>query len=203
MTGLYFEEFQVGMIFDHPMHRTITEADNVLFSTMTHNPSPLHLDAEYMKKSQFGQRLVNSCLTLSLMVGISIGDTTLGTTIANLGWDKVRFPKPLFHGDTIRVQTEIIEVRESRSKPDRGIVTFIHRCFNQHDEEVASCLRIAMMMRKPLSEKPSKKKSAEFPDASGNERNRKVRRRRSELEYTCRAQERIEIAKIQWLRGSQ
>src|ERR1700732_5166832 len=90
MTGLYFEEFKVGMIFDHSMHRTITEADNVLFSTMTHNPSPLHLDAEYMKNSQFGQRLVNSCLTLSLMVGISIGYTTLGTTIANLGWDKVR-----------------------------------------------------------------------------------------------------------------
>ena len=120
MAGLYFEEFKVGMIFDHPMHRTITEADNVLFSTMTHNPSALHLDAEYMKKSQYGQRLVNSCLTLSLMVGISIGDTTLGTTIANLGWDKVRFPKPLFHGDTIRVQTEVLEVRESRSKPDRG-----------------------------------------------------------------------------------
>ena len=151
--GLYFEEFKVGMIFDHPMHRTITEADNVLFSTMTHNPSPLHLDAEYMKKSQFGQRLVNSCLTLSMMVGISIGDTTLGTTIANLGWDKVRFPKPLFHGDTIRVQTEVIEVRESRSKPDRGVVTFIHRCFNQHDEEVASCQRIALMHKKPSSKK--------------------------------------------------
>jgi acyl dehydratase len=148
MAGLYFEEFRAGMIFDHPMHRTITEADNVLFSAMTHNPSALHLDAEYMKKSQFGQRLVNSCLTLSLMVGISIGDTTLGTTIANLGWDKVRFPKPLFHGDTIRVQTEVIEVRESRSKPDRGIVTFIHRCFNQHEEEVACCLRFALMMKK-------------------------------------------------------
>jgi acyl dehydratase len=153
MTGLYFEEFKVGMIFDHPLHRTITEADNVFFSTMTHNPSPLHLDAEYMKKSQFGQRLVNSCLTLSMMVGISIGDTTLGTTIANLGWDKVRFPKPLFHGDTIRVQTEVIEVRESRSKPDRGVVTFIHRCFNQHDEEVASCQRIALMHKKPSSKK--------------------------------------------------
>jgi acyl dehydratase len=139
------------MIFDHSMHRTITEADNVLFSTMTHNPSALHLDAEYMKKSQYGQRLVNSCLTLSLMVGISIGDTTLGTTIANLGWDQVRFPKPLFHGDTIHVQTEVIEVRESRSKPDRGIVTLIHRCFNQRDEEVASCLRLVLMMKKPAA----------------------------------------------------
>jgi acyl dehydratase len=114
-------------------------------------PPALQLDAYYIKKSQYGQRLVNSCLTLSLMVGISIGDTTLGTTIANLGWDKVRFPKPLFHGDTIRVQTEVIEVRESRSKPDRGVVTFIHRCFNQHDEEVASCQRLALMMKKPAA----------------------------------------------------
>ncbi len=154
MTGLYFEEFKAGMIFDHPMRRTITEADNVLFSAMTHNPSPLNLDAEYMKNSHYGQRLFNSCLTLSLMVGISIGDTTLGTTIANLDWDKVRFPKPLFHGDTIRVQTEVIDVRESRSKPGRGVVTFIHRCFNQDDDEVASCQRLALMMKKP----PSKKK---------------------------------------------
>jgi acyl dehydratase len=149
MAGLYFEQFKIGMTFDHPMHRTITEADNVWFTTMTHNPSALHLDAEYMKKSQYGQRLVNSCLTLSMMTGISIADTTLGTTIANLGWDKVRFPKPLFHGDTIRVQTEVIELRESRSKPDRGIVTFIHRCFNQHDVEVATCQRIALMLKRP------------------------------------------------------
>lgn len=148
MAGLYFEEFNVGMIFDHPLRRTITEADNVLFTTMTHNPSALHLDAEYMKKSQYGRPLVNSCLTLSMMVGISIADTTLGTTIANIGWDNVRFPKPLFPGDTIHVQTEVIAVRASRSKPDRGIVTFIHRCFNQRDEEVASCQRLAMMMKK-------------------------------------------------------
>jgi acyl dehydratase len=114
---------------------------------MTHNPSALHLDAEYMKKSQYGRPLVNSCLTLSMMVGISIGDTTLGTTIANLGWDNVRFPKPLFHGDTIRIQTEVIAVRESRSKPDRGIVTFIHRCFNQRDEEVATCQRLALILK--------------------------------------------------------
>ena len=149
MAGLYFEEFKVGMIFDHPMHRTITEADNVIFTTMTHNPSALHLDAEYMKKSQYGRPLVNSCLTLSMMVGISIGDTTLCTTIANLGWDNVRFPKPLFPGDTIRVQTEVIATRESRSKPDRGNVTFVHRCFNQHDEEVAVCQRFALMMKRP------------------------------------------------------
>ena len=153
MAGFYFEEFKVGMVFDHPMHRTITEADNVLFTTMTHNPSALHLDAEYMKKSQYGRPLVNSCLTLSMMVGISIGDTTLGTTIANLGWDNVRFPKPLFHGDTIRIQTEVIAVRESRSKPDRGIVTFIHRCFNQRDEEVANCQRLALIQKKPRAAK--------------------------------------------------
>jgi acyl dehydratase len=102
-----------------------------------------------MKKSQYGRPLVNSCLTLSMMVGISIGDTTLGTTIANLGWDSVRFPKPLFPGDTIHIQTEVIAVRESRSKPDRGIVTFIHRCFNQHDEIVATCQRLALMMKRP------------------------------------------------------
>jgi acyl dehydratase len=149
MAGLYFEEFRVGMIFDHAMHRTITEADNVLFTTMTHNPSALHLDAEYMKKSEYGRPLVNSCLTLSMMTGISIGDTTLGTTIANLGWDNVRFPKPLFPGDTIRIQTEVIAVRESSSKPDRGIVTFIHRCFNQRDEEVATCQRLALILKKP------------------------------------------------------
>jgi acyl dehydratase len=149
MRGLYFEEFKAGMVFDHALRRTITEADNVLFTTMTHNPSALHLDAEYMKTSPYGRPLVNSCLTLSMMVGISIGDTTLGTTIANLGWDKVRFPKPLFPGDTIHVQTEVIAVRESRSKPDRGIVTFIHRCFNQRDEEVATCERLALMCKKP------------------------------------------------------
>jgi len=153
MRGLYFEEFKTGMVFDHPMRRTITEADNVLFTTLTHNPSALHLDAEYMKKSQFGRPLVNSCLTLSLMVGISIGDTTLGTTIANLGWDNVRFPKPLFHGDTIRIQTEVAALRESRTKPDRGIVTFVHRCFNQRDQEVASCQRLVLMMKRPAAAK--------------------------------------------------
>ena len=109
MPGLYFEEFGVGQIFDHPIRRTITEADNVLLTTMTHNPASLHLDAEYMKNTEFGKPLVNSCLTLSLMVGISVNDTTHGTTVANLGWDEVRFPKPLFHGDTIRIETEVID----------------------------------------------------------------------------------------------
>jgi len=148
MAGLYFEEFSPGQVFDHPIRRTITEADNVWFSALTHNPAPLHLDAEYSKNTEFGERLVNSCLTLSFMVGISVGDTTLGTTVANLGWDDVRFPKPLFHGDTIHVQTEVADVRESRSRPDNGIVVFEHRAYNQRDELVGSCKRSALMLKK-------------------------------------------------------
>ena len=149
MAGLYFEEFQVGQVFDHAIRRTITETDNVIFSTMTHNPAPLHLDEEYCRnETEFGQRIVNSCLTLSLMVGISVNETTLGTTVANLGWDEVRFPKPLFHGDTIRVETEVLELRESKSRPDNGIVIFAHRAYNQHDELVGACKRSALMHRK-------------------------------------------------------
>ncbi len=149
MPGLYFDEFSVGQIFDHSIHRTITEADNVLITTMTHNPSALHLDAEYMKGTEFGKPLVNSCLTLSLMVGISVNDTTHGTAVANLGWDEVRFPKPLFHGDTIRIQTEVLALRESKSRPDNGIVTFAHRAYNQHDDLVGECKRTALMLKKP------------------------------------------------------
>ena len=149
MPGLYFEEFSVGQTFKHGITRTITEADNVWFSALTHNPAPLHLDAEYMKSSEFGQRIVNSCLTLAFMVGISVGDTTVGTTVANLGWDEVRFPKPLFHGDTIRIETEVLGVRDSKSRPDNGIVTFLHRAFNQHDDLVGECKRTALMLRKP------------------------------------------------------
>lgn len=149
MAGLYYEEFTVGQVFRHGLTRTITEADNVWFSALTHNPAPLHLDAEYMKSSEFGQPIVNSCLTLAFMVGISVGDTTMGTTVANLGWDEVRFPAPLFHGDTIRIETEVLETRDSRSRPDNGIVTFAHRAFNQHDELVGECKRSALMMRKP------------------------------------------------------
>jgi len=149
MPGLYFEEFSVGQKFDHSIRRTITEADNVWFSALTHNPAPLHLDAEYMKQSEFGQRIVNSCLTLGFMVGISIGDTTVGTTVANLGWDEVRFPKPLFHGDTIHVQTEVLELRDSKSRPENGIVIFAHRAYNQDDELVGECKRSALMHRKP------------------------------------------------------
>ncbi|MCW8873920.1 MaoC family dehydratase [Pseudomonadota bacterium] len=150
MAGLYFEEFVVGQVFDHAIRRTITETDNVLFSTMTHNPAPLHLDEEYCREhSEFGQRVVNSCLTLSLMVGISVNDTTLGTTVANLGWDEVRFPRPLFHGDTVHIQTEVLALRDSRSRPHNGIVIFEHRAFNQRDELVGVCKRTALMLRRP------------------------------------------------------
>jgi len=149
MPGLYFEEFKPGQIFEHPIHRTITEADNVWFSALTHNPAPLHIDAEYCKTTEFGKPLVNSCLTLGFMVGISVGDTTMGTTVANLGWDDVRFPLPLFHGDTIRVETEVLELKDSKSRPDNGIVIFEHRAFNQNDELVGICKRTALMHRKP------------------------------------------------------
>jgi len=151
MAGLYFEEFEKGRVFQHAIRRTITEADNVLISTLTHNPAALHLDEEYCREhTEFGRRIVNSCLTLSLMVGISVNDTTLGTAVANLGWDEVRFPAPLFHGDTIRVETEVLELRDSRSRPNNGIVIFEHRAFNQHGTLVGTCKRTALMLRKPV-----------------------------------------------------
>jgi acyl dehydratase len=150
MPGLYFEEFSVGQKFAHPIRRTVTEADNVFFSALTHNPAALHLDEEYCRtETEFGQRVVNSCFTLGLMVGISVGDTTLGTTVANLGWDEVRFPKPVFHGDTLHIESEVLEIRASSSRPNNGIVVFAHRAFNQRNELVASCKRSALMIRKP------------------------------------------------------
>lgn len=152
MPGHWFDELHVGQTFDHPIRRTVTETDNVLFTAMTHNPALLHLDEEYMKGTEFGARVVNSAFTLGLMVGISVGDTTLGTAVANLGWDEVRFPKPLFHGDTVRVSSEVIELRESRSRPDQGIVTFLHRAFNQHDDLVASCKRSGLQRKRPADE---------------------------------------------------
>lgn len=152
MPGLYFDELSVGQVFQHPIRRTITEADNVWFSALTHNPAQLHLDEEYCRtETQYGQRLVNSCFTLGLMTGISVGDTTLGTAIANLGWDEVRFPKPLFHGDTVRIETEVVELRESKSRPDAGIVVFMHRCFNQKNELVAHCKRTGLQKKKPAA----------------------------------------------------
>lgn len=150
MAGLYYEEFEVGQVFKHAITRTVTEMDNVLFTALTHNPAKLHLDEEYCKnETEFGTRIVNSGFTLSLMVGISVGETTLGTTVANLGWDEVRFPKPLFHGDTIHVESEVLELRDSKSRPDNGIVIFAHRAYNQHDELVGECKRSALMMRQP------------------------------------------------------
>ena len=150
MPGLWFEEFEVGRQFRHVMRRTVTEADNVFFSALTHNPAALHLDEEYCRtETEFGQRIVNSAFTLGLMVGITVGDTTLGTTVANLGWDEVRFPKPLFHGDTVRVESEVLSKRESKSRPGQGIVEFHHRAFNQKNELVAHCRRSALMKGKP------------------------------------------------------
>ncbi len=151
MAGLWFDELTIGMTFQHPIRRTITETDNVLFTAMTHNPAQLHLDEEYMKGTEYGTRIVNSCLTLGLMVGISVAETTLGTAVANLGWDEVRFPKPLFHGDTINVVTEVIELRDSKSRPEAGIVTFLHKAFNQHGDVVASCKRSGLQRRKPAA----------------------------------------------------
>jgi len=151
MPGLYFEEFSVGQTFDHPIRRTVTEADNVFFTAMTHNPAQLHLDEEYAKGTEFGTRIVNSLFTLGLMIGISVGDTTLGTTVANLGMDEVRFPKPVFHGDTLSVRTEVLELRESKSRPNNGIVVFAHRAINQRGEVVAQCKRSALMLRKTVS----------------------------------------------------
>jgi acyl dehydratase len=151
MAGLYFDELHVGQLFKHALRRTVTEADNVFFSALTHNPALLHLDEEYCRDhTEFGQRLVNSVFTLGLMVGISVGDTTLGTAVANLGWDEVRFPKPVFHGDTLRVETEVVELRESKSRPNQGVVTFVHRAFNQRGELVAHCRRSGLQLKRPV-----------------------------------------------------
>ncbi len=153
MAGVWFDELTVGQVFKHQIRRTVTEMDNVLFSSLTHNPAWLHLDEEYCRaQTEFGQRLVNSVFTLGLMVGISVGDTTLGTAVANLGWDEVRFPKPVFHGDTLRVETEVLELRPSKSRPNQGIVTFQHRAYNQRDELVAICKRSGMQLKRPASE---------------------------------------------------
>ena len=150
MAGFYFDEFVVGRVFQHTIRRTLTETDNVLFSTMTHNPAPLHIDHEYMRtQSEFGRPLMNSFFTLGLIVGISINDTTLGTTVANLGLEDVRFPAPLFVGDTVHVESEVVAVRPSKSRPTNGILTMEHRGFNQHDVLVAVCRRNILMLRAP------------------------------------------------------
>ena len=149
MAGLYFEEFVEGRVFEHALTRTVTEMDNVLFTTLTMNPQPMHLDAEFAKTTEFGRPLVNSIFTLGLVIGISVGDTTLGTTVANLGMTDVRFPKPVFHGDTIRATTTVISKRVSRSRSDAGIVEFEHQGLNQRGETVAICRRAALMKTKP------------------------------------------------------
>jgi acyl dehydratase len=150
VAGFYFDEFVVGRVFQHTIRRTLTETDNVLFSTMTHNPAPLHIDHEYMRtQSEFGRPLMNSFFTLGLIVGISINDTTLGTTVANLGLEDVRFPAPLFVGDTVHVESEVVALRPSKSRPTNGILTMEHRGFNQHDVLVAVCRRKILMLRAP------------------------------------------------------
>lgn len=149
MAGLYYEEFTVGRVFEHAWTRTVTEMDNVLFSSLTMNVQPLHIDEEFASKTEFGQRIVNSLFTLGLMIGITVNDTTLGTTVANLGMTDVRFSKPVFHGDTLRVRTKVMSLRESKSRPDAGIVEFSHEAINQRGEVVAACTRQALMRKKP------------------------------------------------------
>ena len=149
MSGRYFDEWKVGDRVAHAITRTITETDNLLISTLTHNPQPLHIDAEAAKASEFGQILVNSCLTFSLVVGVSVADTTLGTLVANLGFDEVRLPKPVFIGDTLKFESEVTDLRESRSRPNAGIVTWEHRAINQRGETVCTMKRSALIQKKP------------------------------------------------------
>ncbi|HWV13111.1 MAG TPA: MaoC family dehydratase [Sphingobium sp.] len=145
MAGRFFDQWTVGQTITHEIRRTVTETDNLLFSTMTHNPQPLHINAEAAKASEFGQILVNGTFTFALMIGLSVGDTTLGTLVANLGYDKLVMPKPVFLGDTLRAETEVVELRASKSRPGAGVVTFSHRMLNQRDEIVCQCLRMALI----------------------------------------------------------
>jgi acyl dehydratase len=151
VAGKHWDDWQFGETLQHEIRRTVTETDNLLFSTMTHNPQPLHLDVEAAKASEFGRILVNGTFTFSLMVGLSVGDTTLGVLVANLGYDKLVMPKPVFLGDTLRAETEVVELRESRSRPTAGLITFKHRMLNQRDELVCECLRTALIQRRSAS----------------------------------------------------
>lgn len=148
MAGLYFEEFSVGQEIRHEIRRTVTEADNVWFCAATYNPAQIHIDAEYCAGTEFGKPLVNSIFTLGLVIGLSVQETTLGTTVANLGMTEVKFPAPVFAGDTLRSVTTVLELRDSKSRPGQGIVTFRHEGFNQRGELVATCLRQALMHRR-------------------------------------------------------
>ena len=149
MAGRFFDEWQVGDTVAHAVTRTVTETDNVLVSALTHNPQPMHLDHEAAAASEFGRPLVNSIYTFGLMVGVSVSDTTLGTLVANLGYDKLVFPAPVFVGDTLRSESECLAVRDSKSRPDAGIVTWAHRSFNQRGEKVCECTRSALLKKKP------------------------------------------------------
>jgi acyl dehydratase len=149
MAGRFFDEWQVGDTVAHAVTRTVTETDNVLVSALTHNPQPMHLDHEAAATSEFGRPLVNSIYTFGLMVGVSVSDTTLGTLVANLGYDKLVFPAPVFVGDTLRSESECLAVRASGSRPDAGIVTWAHRSFNQRGEKVCECTRSALLRKKP------------------------------------------------------
>ena len=149
VTGRWFEQLEVGTVVQHATRRTVTETDNVLFTTMTMNPAPLHLDADYAAGTEFGRPLVNSMFTVALVVGLSVPELTLGTIVAQLGMDAIKFPAPVFPGDTVRVETEVVEARESRSRPDAGIVVFEHRAYNQRDELVCQARRTGLMHRRP------------------------------------------------------
>jgi acyl dehydratase len=149
VTGMWFEQLEIGLRVRHATTRTVTETDNVLFTTMTMNPQPLHLDAEFAATTEFGRPLVNSLFTLGLVVGLAVPELTLGTTVANLGFSKVEFPAPVFAGDTIHVETVVVDARRSRSRPDNGIVTFEHRGINQRGETVVVAVRAALMRCRP------------------------------------------------------
>lgn len=151
MAGFYYEELEVGRLFSHELRRTVTETDNILFSAMTHNPQPLHIDRHFSAATEWGQPLMNSFFTLGLMVGIAVGETTVGTIVANLGMTEVRFPHPLFQGDTVSVTTEVAAKRLSKSRPDAGIVEFEHKAFNQDGDMVAICRRQVMVRCKPTA----------------------------------------------------
>lgn len=149
MSGRYYEEWTVGDVIAHPIRRTVTEADNLLITALTHNPQPLHLDAEYAAGTEFGRIVVNGTFTFALMVGLSVGETTLGTLVANLGYDAVKMPRPVFVGDTLRAETQVTAMRASESRPNAGIVTFSHHALNQRDEIVCTCARTALVQRRP------------------------------------------------------
>jgi acyl dehydratase len=149
MAGLYFEEFYVGQEFAHEIRRTVTDMDNILFSSLTYNPAAIHIDHDYASRTEYGKPLMNSIFTLGLVIGLSVQDTTLGTTIANLGMTDTTFPKPVFAGDTIHAVTKVLELRDSKSRPTQGIVTFEHLGLNQRDEIVCRTVRGALMIRKP------------------------------------------------------